>query len=110
MDKQTHMNEDEILMRVRDLKKHFQVSAGFFGQNPKFLKAVDGVDLDIRRGETLGLVGESGCGKSTLARTLIRLYSPTDGVIEFNGTDLAKLKEKDILAIVRKSNKPQPSQ
>ncbi|TDQ64073.1 oligopeptide transport system ATP-binding protein [Maritalea mobilis] len=96
MDKQTHMNEDEILMRVRDLKKHFQVSAGFFGQNPKFLKAVDGVDLDIRRGETLGLVGESGCGKSTLARTLIRLYSPTDGVIEFNGTDLAKLKEKEL--------------
>jgi oligopeptide transport system ATP-binding protein len=96
MDNQKHMRDDEILMRVRDLKKHFQVSAGFFGQNPKFLKAVDGVDLDIRRGETLGLVGESGCGKSTLARTLIRLYSPTDGVIEFNGADLAKLKEKDL--------------
>lgn len=96
MDKQTHVKDDEILMRVRDLKKHFQVSAGFFGQNPKFLKAVDGVDLDIRRGETLGLVGESGCGKSTLARTLIRLYSPTDGVIEFNGADLAQLKEKEL--------------
>ena len=68
---------EKVILEVKDLKKHFQI-----GRN-KFLKAVDGVSLQIREGETLGLVGESGCGKSTLGRTIIKIYEPTEGQIIF---------------------------
>ena len=74
------MNE---LVQVKDLKQYFSVSAGLFRTKP--LKAVDGVSFSIRKGETLGLVGESGCGKTTLGRTILHLYKPTGGEILFAG-------------------------
>jgi len=85
------------LVEIRNLKKHFKVGGGFLGRNPKYLRAVDGVDLTIQRGETLGLVGESGCGKSTLARTLIRLYNPSSGEMKFDGEEIATLDQKELM-------------
>jgi oligopeptide transport system ATP-binding protein len=77
---------DAPLLEVRGLKKYFPVrSRSFFSGEKRIVKAVDGVDLSIRRGETVGLVGESGCGKSTLGRTIVRLYEPTEGDIIFSG-------------------------
>lgn len=84
------------LVSLRNLKKHFNMGGGLFSREKPKLRAVDGVDIDIRRGETLGLVGESGCGKSTLARTLIRLYEPSGGEIMFDGTDIAHLDERGL--------------
>ncbi|MCC3377349.1 ABC transporter ATP-binding protein [Cohnella sp. REN36] len=79
------MSEAPIL-KINNLKKHFQLSGN------RVLKAVDGLNFEIRRGETFGLVGESGCGKSTAGRTIMRLYEPTDGEVVFNGRDIRKLK------------------
>ncbi|MGV8954510.1 MAG: ABC transporter ATP-binding protein [Cypionkella sp.] len=87
---------DTPLVSLRGLHKHFYLGGNLFGRNRAVLRAVDGVDLDIRRGETLGLVGESGCGKSTLARTLIRLHQPSSGEMLFDGTDIAKLSEREL--------------
>ena len=77
---------EEYLIEVRDLRQYFPVSAGWLRTKP--LKAVDGVSFGIRRGETLGLVGESGCGKTTVGRTLLHLYQPTAGQIYFHGKPL----------------------
>ncbi|MFT5484324.1 MAG: oligopeptide/dipeptide ABC transporter ATP-binding protein [Halieaceae bacterium] len=85
------------LLSVRDLKMHFPVKQGVLLRTGTFNRAVDGVSLDIFPGETMGLVGESGCGKSTLGRCIARLYQPTSGQIEFNGTDLTKLSSKQLL-------------
>ncbi|MED1825935.1 oligopeptide/dipeptide ABC transporter ATP-binding protein [Brevibacillus agri] len=79
----------ESLLEVKNLKKHFEIGNGIQ------LKAVDGVTFSIKRGETLGLVGESGCGKSTLGRTMIRLYDRTDGEVLFKGKNVHQLKGKD---------------
>ncbi len=78
------------ILRVQGLKKHFPVGGGFL-RKASILKAVDGVSFDVYPGETFGLVGESGCGKSTLAQTIVRLYEPTAGTINFNGNDLSAL-------------------
>lgn len=85
----------EILMEVRHLRKWFPV-AGSFGKEKKYVKAVEDVNLTIRKGETLGIVGESGCGKSTLARMLLHLIPPTEGEILFKGKDMAKMSEEEI--------------
>ena len=74
---------NRTLVEVRHLKQYFDISVGLFSSKP--LKAVDDVSFSIRRGETLGLVGESGCGKTTVGRTLLHLYQPTDGEILFDG-------------------------
>ncbi len=72
------------LLRVRGLKMHFRVKEGMFNQRSATVRAVDGVDLDVFPGETLGLVGESGCGKSTLGRAILQLYRPTEGTVELD--------------------------
>jgi oligopeptide transport system ATP-binding protein len=82
------MNE-EVLLKVRNLKKYYPVTAGIIPRHIGDIKAVDGVDFDIRRGEILGLVGESGCGKSTLGKTILRLENPTDGEIYYGDFDVA---------------------
>jgi peptide/nickel transport system ATP-binding protein len=75
---------DDLLLEVKDLKKHFPVKGGFIKKGVGTVKAVDGVDLFVKKGETLGLVGESGCGKTTAGRTILRLLDPTAGEIRFN--------------------------
>ncbi len=86
----------EAFVEVQDLKKYFPL-----GQR-RTLKAVDGISFTIRKGETLGLVGESGCGKSTAGRTIIRLYEPTSGRVVIDGTDVTKLKGSKLKAFRRK--------
>ena len=81
----------EPLVSVRGLKKWFPVSSGVLQRTVAHVRAVDGVDLEIKKGETLGLVGESGCGKSTLGRTIIRMLEPTAGHVLFKGEDLSRL-------------------
>jgi len=80
------------LVAVRGLKVYFPIRSGIFQQEVGTVKAIDGIDFEIRRGETLGLVGESGCGKSTTGRALIRLRDATEGTVTFDGIDLATLK------------------
>jgi oligopeptide/dipeptide ABC transporter ATP-binding protein len=89
---------DDILVRVRGLKKHFAGSRkGFWPwQGRVTIKAVDGVDFDIRRGETMGLVGESGCGKSTVARSVLLLHRPTAGEVFLEGRDLCQLNAQEL--------------
>jgi oligopeptide/dipeptide ABC transporter ATP-binding protein len=87
---------DNLLQTV-DLVKSFPIRRGFFGQHHFRLVAVDHVNLAIRKGETLGLVGESGCGKSTLALTIMRLYEPTSGSVLFEGQDFTQLSSSDLL-------------
>jgi oligopeptide/dipeptide ABC transporter ATP-binding protein len=90
-----HAGED-LLLEARGVKKWFPVRRGLLRRTVGHVQAVDGVDLQVRRGETIGLVGESGCGKSTLGRTLLRLIEPTAGEIVFDGTDLTKLGRRDL--------------
>ena len=79
----------EALVTLRGLRVHFPVLSGLLRRRQiSVVHAVDGVDLDIRRGETLGLVGESGCGKSTLGRAILQLVRPTAGEVRFDGTEL----------------------
>lgn len=87
---------DDILIEVKNLKKYFPVKNQFMKNEKKFVKAVDGVSFEIKKGETFGLVGESGCGKSTLGRTITRLYDVTDGDVFFEGTNIAKLNKKQM--------------
>ena len=80
------------LISIQDLKVHYRSGGGLFSAS-KTVKAVDGVSLDIKKGETLGLVGESGCGKSTLGKAILRLTEPTGGKVFYNGKDLAHLPQ-----------------
>ncbi len=75
------MSDNSVLLELKDLKMHFPIKKGFFQRVVGHVKAVDGVSFEIRRGETLGLVGESGCGKTTIGRCIVRAYQPTDGEI-----------------------------
>jgi oligopeptide transport system ATP-binding protein len=86
----------ENILEVKNLKKYFPIKKGFFLRDAGSVKAVDGTSFDLKKGETLGLVGESGCGKSTLGRTLIRLYEPTSGSIHFKGKDFCALKKEEL--------------
>ncbi|HKA16067.1 MAG TPA: ABC transporter ATP-binding protein [Myxococcota bacterium] len=85
------MSAREVLLRVAGLRTWFPIRKGLFRRTVGHVRAVDGVDFEIRRGETLALVGESGCGKTTVGRSLLRLVEPTAGQIWFDGVDLARL-------------------
>jgi oligopeptide transport system ATP-binding protein len=93
---------EEYLLSVKNLKKYFPVKKGLFDKKTSFVKAVDDVSFNIKKGETLGLVGESGCGKTTCGRTLLKLYEPTAGEILYNGEHLENLSEKQLLKYRRK--------
>ena len=87
---------DDVLLRVDGLKVHFPVTEGVLARQVSSVKAVDGVSFDLKRGETLGLVGESGCGKSTTALTVLRMQAATAGTIEFEGRDITTLSKAEL--------------
>ncbi|WP_371545671.1 dipeptide ABC transporter ATP-binding protein [Streptomyces sp. NBC_00554] len=87
----TAPDDREVLLRVQGLKKHFPIRKGVLQRQVAAVKAVDGIDFEVRKGETLGVVGESGCGKSTMGRVITRLQDPTGGTIEFEGQDITRL-------------------
>ncbi|MGL4848401.1 MAG: ABC transporter ATP-binding protein [Clostridium sp.] len=91
----------EVILEVKNLCKYFPANKGMFSKK-SFVKAVDNVSFTINKGETLGLVGESGCGKTTTGRTVLRLYNPTSGEIIFNGQNIEKLKDSELMPIRRK--------
>src|SRR6185369_8168438 len=89
----------QALVSIKDLTVHFPVAgAGLFRRSGRIVKAVDGVNLDIQAGETIGLVGESGCGKTTLGRAILRLVEPTSGQVLFHNRDLAQLSAREMRA------------
>jgi oligopeptide transport system ATP-binding protein len=96
-------SDSGTLLEVRGLRKHFPVTEGIIARRTiGEVKAVDGIDFTLRRGETLGLVGESGCGKTTTGRCILRLEQPTAGEIIYDGVDLAALNHKELLAMRRR--------
>jgi oligopeptide/dipeptide ABC transporter ATP-binding protein len=95
------VDRDEVILRVEGLVKHFPIRSGLLRRQIGQIHAVDGVDLTLRSGETLGVVGESGCGKSTLARTIIRLIEPTGGRIVFDGEDITAFDRNELRRVRR---------
>jgi oligopeptide transport system ATP-binding protein len=92
---------EELLLEVQRLKKHFPIKGGVFSKTVGYVYAVDDVSFTLKRGETLGLVGESGCGKSTTGRTVLRLLEPTAGEVHFEGRDITTLDKSELRALRR---------
>ncbi|MER1986725.1 MAG: dipeptide ABC transporter ATP-binding protein [Solibacillus sp.] len=90
------MKDKKVLLKVENLKKYFPIRSGLFAKVTGNVKAVDNVSFEVYEGETLGIVGESGCGKSTTGRVLMRLTEPTEGRIQFDGTELTELSSEDM--------------
>ncbi|HEX4865977.1 MAG TPA: dipeptide ABC transporter ATP-binding protein [Acidimicrobiales bacterium] len=97
----TAASDTDVLVKVTDVFKHFPVQSGALRRSRDYVHAVDGVSLEVRRGETLGLVGETGCGKSTLARCIARLHPLTSGTVEFEGQDISRLRPRKLQPIRR---------
>lgn len=95
-------SNNDTLLKVDDLTMHFPIYRGVFQRQVGAVRAVDGVSFEVKRGETLGLVGESGCGKSTTGRTILQLYKPTAGSVTFDGQDLVKMKGEELRIMRRK--------
>lgn len=93
--------QKEVLVKVRNLKKHFPIRRGVFRRQVGSVFAVDGISFDIYKGETLGLVGESGCGKSTAGRTILQLFEPTAGEVYWQDQNLTELKKEELRKIRR---------
>ncbi|MGA4929606.1 ABC transporter ATP-binding protein, partial [Streptomyces incarnatus] len=94
-------DEREVLLKVENLTKHFPIKKGILRRQVGAVKAVDGIDFEVRKGETLGVVGESGCGKSTMGRVITRLQDPTGGTISFEGQDITRLSTGDMRPLRR---------
>jgi peptide/nickel transport system ATP-binding protein len=94
-----NQKQDDAILDIQDLKMYFPVTRGLLRRKVADVKAVDGVTLRLKKGETLGLVGESGCGKTTVGRCILRLYQPTAGQISFQGEDISLYPEKRLRAI-----------
>lgn len=87
---------NEVILRVEDLKKYFPIKGGLMQKTVGYVKAVDGVSFEIKKGETLGIVGESGCGKSTTGRAILRLLEKTDGFVHYKDKDIHELKKSEL--------------
>jgi oligopeptide transport system ATP-binding protein len=96
------MTDNNVLLRVENLVKHFPIMRGIFQKQVGAVRAVDDVSFEVKRGETLGLVGESGCGKSTTGRAVLQLHRPTSGSVYYDGVDLVKLKGEELRKMRRK--------
>ena len=100
-DRNTRLAMEQPLLDVRNLEVHFPIKSGLFGRTSGFVKAVDDITFDVKPGETLGLVGESGCGKTTTGRAILRLVEPTGGSVTFNGHDVRKLNDGELMRMRR---------
>lgn len=94
--------DPQYILQVKDLKKYFPIKGGMLNKTVGYVKAVDGVTFNLKRGTTMGLVGESGCGKTTVGRTLLRIYEPDGGSIVFDGQDISKVTRAQAKALTRK--------
>lgn len=93
---QKEVKKDDFLLEVKNLKKYYPIKKGIFSRASGYVKAIDGVSFGIKRGTTMGLVGESGCGKTTIGKTILRLTDKTDGEVLFEGTSIFDLDRKKL--------------
>lgn len=96
------MKDSNVILEIKELKKYYPIKKGLLQRTVGNVKAVDGININVKKRETLSIVGESGCGKSTIGRTIIRLYQPTSGDIIYKGINISNLPERNLKKIIRK--------